>query len=255
MTEIASTMIKIDVPQQTVSTFSSRCLTRCVSAAKGTAQCIKRLGLGMAMGVPSAGLNLASVFIARQLGVISNPGVLDEMKEASQTSNIFQLDFDALENSTCPLQELSEQFNESLYSIVNGLEISPLMIKVFIGSVICVYPAISEELIFRGLIQDVLLKRIPSWVLKKIHYSHENILDTKIAKAARIIFTSALFAASHLFNQGIFTDSYVQAQVVGTFALGIIFGAIKESSLGLVGSTGAHFMNNLIAISPLLFSC
>ncbi|MBM3183732.1 MAG: CPBP family intramembrane metalloprotease [Chlamydiae bacterium] len=103
--------------------------------------------------------------------------------------------------------------------------------------------------------QDVLLKRLPKWALKKIAPGKEAALDSRIAKVARVVLTAALFSAFHLVNQGVLSDAYVKAQLIGTFVLGLGFGAIKESKAGLLGSIGAHMANNMLASRGLLMMC
>src|SRR5262249_16943381 len=81
---------------------------------------------------------------------------------------------------------------------------------------------IIEEMVFRGLIQEVLLKRIPKYVIKKISPGKEIALDSTIAKATRIALTAALFSACHLANIGSMPN--VSAQLVATFVAGIGLG-------------------------------
>ena len=52
-----------------------------------------------------------------------------------------------------------------------------------------------------------------------------------------------------------FPDTYVSLQLVATFVGGIGLGILKESNAGLLGAIGAHVTNNMIAISPSLWSC
>lgn len=106
---------------------------------------------------------------------------------------------------------------------------------------------IFEELLCRGLLQDVLLTRLPKYILKKISPGSETILDSTIAKIARILFTSTAFSLLHLSNHGTFPDSVVSHQLVSGFTIGIALGIIKEN-IGLVGAIGTHIAHNSVAM-------
>ena len=108
-------------------------------------------------------------------------------------------------------------------------------------------PAVVEELIFRGVIQDLLLKKLVHKVIKRVAPAHANIIDSKIYTVCRIAITSVLFSSIHLGNMGSLPDDYVYSQVIGSFIMGLWFGAIKER-WGLAGSIAAHAMQNLTAI-------
>jgi hypothetical protein len=102
-------------------------------------------------------------------------------------------------------------------------------------------PAI-EEILFRGLIQDVLLNRIPKKILKRLAPQKTWILDSRVTQIARIVLVSALFAALHLMNKGISNH-----RLVLHFTQGLAWGTIKESKLGLTGAIAAHMTNNAVA--------
>jgi membrane protease YdiL (CAAX protease family) len=115
---------------------------------------------------------------------------------------------------------------------------------------------ISEELFFRGLFQDVLLKRIPSFFMRQIAPGKETILDTKIAKAARVLLTAAAFSYAHIGNESLATLDSTGIQLFSTFVLGIGFSALKESKAGMPGAIGAHFINNFLVVIPdLIMTC
>ena len=239
--------------QQKPSTFPSKVRDGCISMAKGTVQCVKRLGLGMVAGAVGMPLfNIAPIYLAQKTGLI--PEMTNQILSKTLRVN------DKLFNNTCLIEKPISKFPYPTCPLRVAcrdlnLPITPSQIKITNLVALGVIPAVGEELLFRGLIQDVLLKRLPAWMLKKISPGQEKMIDTKIAKIGRIILTSALFSAWHLQNRGILPDAYVKSQLVGTFTLGILLGMIKESNLGLLGSMGAHFANNTIAISPILLGC
>lgn len=106
---------------------------------------------------------------------------------------------------------------------------------------------IKAEILFRGLIQGLLLRHIPRAIITKIAPGKEGLVDTKIAKIARIVFTSALFAAMHGSDGSTLSDDYVKMKIGATFCMGLIFGAINESKVGLFGSISAHIGQNVRA--------
>ncbi len=114
---------------------------------------------------------------------------------------------------------------------------------------------IAEEIFFRFGVQEVLLKRIPQKILEFISPSRVSILDSRIAKFARIGITAGAFAFAHLANQGVFHESYVESQLMSAFMGGIVYGYIKESRLGLLGAIVAHAAGNALPAIGLSFSC
>lgn len=110
----------------------------------------------------------------------------------------------------------------------------------FNGAVVLI-PAF-EELIFRYLLQEQLLKTIPVQILNKVAPEYASAINTKTAKAARIAISSALFAIAHIGPKPL--DSLVW--VLPKFALGCILGAIQESTGNTFYSLGWHMGNNLI---------
>lgn len=106
---------------------------------------------------------------------------------------------------------------------------------------------IVEELLFRHIIQEVSLEQLPKKILKEMMPGKETVLDSKVAAAARVVLTSALFISIHLLNRGIFPDSYCNAQLVDSFIGGIAYGVLKESKIGLLGSVVAHISSNILA--------
>ena len=106
---------------------------------------------------------------------------------------------------------------------------------------------IKEEFHYRFLVQDILMKRILETALTHAFGKKgESLAESKISQAARILLTSAIFAAAHLSNQKIFGKTYAKFQACDAFIGGILLGVLKESSLGLMGSIGLHMANNAV---------
>lgn len=162
------------------------------------------------------------------------------------------LDIEAISAAECYLTEYLNQ-------ITSHLNLNSGTITLFNLKLVSAHPlmraALYEELLYRFFIQDICLYRVPRDLIKEIAPGKETILDTKIAKAARVLLTAAYFSYSHWSNVGTFPFWYVQAQVVATFVLGIGFGALKESKVGILGSIGAHMINNALSISTILMAC
>lgn len=176
--------------------------------AYGTANCVKRFGLGIAAG---SIIRLMSDEVA----YLAHGMVIPKSKDVCYYS----------------IQAKISSINKILFG-------SPI-----------------EEIFFRGLMQDVLLTRIPKYVIKNIVPGREIALDSSVAKTARIVLTAAAFSTCHLLNQGLFPDSALINQLTLTFVSGICFGIIKESKMGMLGSVGAHMSINFFAVPLELWSC
>jgi membrane protease YdiL (CAAX protease family) len=107
--------------------------------------------------------------------------------------------------------------------------------------------AVAEELLFRFFIQDFILKNCLGKMIRLVSPSHLSLLDGKIGKVFRIVFTSIPFGIAHLIGTDYRKVFWVQA--FSAFIVGIPYGLIKESSLGLAGSVGTHVMNNALSIA------
>jgi hypothetical protein len=173
------------------------------------------------------------------------------------------LDIEAISEAECYLTEFLNQITPILRALppllLRALNINLDSLSVFNFKLEAVYPlmkaAINEELLYRFFMQDICLYRVPRDLIKEIAPGKEKIWDTKIVTAARVLLTAAYFSYAHLSNVEIFSSWYVQAQVVATFVLGIGYGALKESKVGILGPIGAHMINNALSIKPILMAC
>jgi hypothetical protein len=165
------------------------------------------------------------------------PGLTREAINKMTNSN-------AILNADCPYQEYLNQAN-----LLSGENNTPESIARINFLQFIVIPAVAEELIFRGLLQDVILKRLVGKVVQKIAPSHAGLVDSKIYTAIRIALTTYAFMSIHEANRAIMPDSYVDMQLISTIVMGIGFGILKEAK-GLSWSIGAHAINNLSASLP-----
>lgn len=226
----------------------------CTRLAYGTANCVKRFGLGVAAAGIITPLTTGTYYLAQLGGLL--PEVTRENTIRGTITNLqnmgLKFNIESLLNATCYVEEYTKQYNSNVPFYMHQ---TPLSMKVINSANVGVIAPLLEEVLFRGLMQDVLLTRIPKFIVKKIAPGRETALDSSVAKAARITLTAAAFSAFHLQNQGLFADSYVTMQLVAAFAMGIGFGMLKESKAGLLGSVGAHMANNFAAIAPMLWNC
>lgn len=227
----------------------------CTRLPSGTANCVKCFGLGVAAAGIEIPISWGASYLAGKVGLIQQVGdraSFIKEQAANMAKHGYKIDGDVIENATCKMQALVDQINsnipgEEAHTSVFGLKAAKV-------GMIGVYGPIIEELLFRGLIQDVLLTRIPKYVIKKIAPGKETALDTRVAQATRITLAAALFSAAHLTNSDM-PDSYVSMQLVATFVGGIALGILKESKAGLLGAMGCHIGGNMIAITPDLWIC
>lgn len=229
----------------------------CVRMAYRTANVVKRFGIGVAAACIVTPISLGSIFLAQKMELIQGTGDrLSLLKEgAAKLADLgIYLDTEALANPICPMEEYAKQWNRTFRNSPE-LQLTVFGLKASLFAFVVLAAPLCEEVIFRGLIQDVLLKRIPKYFVKKIAPGKETSLDSNISKVVRITLTAALFSAAHLSNSKIAADSYVSMNLIATFVLGIGCGVLKETKAGLLGAVGAHMNNNIFAISSTLWSC
>ncbi|MDP1836370.1 MAG: CPBP family intramembrane metalloprotease [Chlamydiales bacterium] len=227
----------------------------CVRMAYGVGNIVKKFGLGVAATIIKSSPAFIGDSIIEKLGL----GRVELIPTAPIANWVAMVGGNGLNgivesaNAICPVKEFVRQSN--LYQDIPVFQRSVPLLKAALLEGIGINAPIIEEVIFRGLIQDVFLTRVPKYIAKKIAPGTETALDSNIAKVARIVLTAVLFSAIHIPNYGALPSSYVDMQLASTFVLGIVLGALKESRAGLLGAMGAHITNNIIAISPILLSC
>lgn len=108
--------------------------------------------------------------------------------------------------------------------------------------------AVKHELLYRGLIQEVLFTKIPETL------GYKEKLNTSSAKILRVVLTTAIFAASK--HTLLDTESpIIKAEFVVLLIHEVILGGIKESNLGLSGSVGAHLLSSLGKVGAIYYEC
>jgi membrane protease YdiL (CAAX protease family) len=128
-----------------------------------------------------------------------------------------------------PMAKLLKFFPENAHSFLNTTVIAP----------------ISEEILFRGIIQEILLKRAPVALLQKINPRAANWLESNInAKIGRVALSTLIFALAHLSTH----NCAMSNRAIGVIGLGALLGIlveIKGLKQGLTASIYAHALNNL----------
>lgn len=242
--------LRVQIIQDQPSSFCSRITNSLVN-------CAKKVGLGITVAGALTPISTSLAFLGQKAGLIQETRDRSfELQEAVDNLAKMGLNFDgkALANAACPIKEHVKQWNRLFHNIPEFQQ-TVFSVKASMFATAGVALPLLEEIAFRGLIQDLLLKRFPKYVVNKVAPGKETCVDSNIAKAARIALTAAAFSTYHLTNKGFFTDSYISMQLVATFGLGIGLGVIKESKSGLQGAIGAHMANNVMAMLPTLMSC
>jgi len=112
---------------------------------------------------------------------------------------------------------------------------------------------IGEELLFRGVVQDLLLKRALGRVIQMVSPHSASWVDRTAGKIFRITLAAALFGGTHLI--GTECGAAIQYQAFTATALGFLLGTIKESQWGLAGAIGSHMLINAIAMAGIYAQC
>lgn len=163
--------------------------------------------------------------------------------KAEGTSIPNNLSADSILWVDCPKKEYLKQVG-----IVFQKEYTPFQLKCESLYLNLLMPA-AEEVFFRGLIQDVILKRLAAKVVKKNFPNYASMLDSKIYTVIRILLTSLYFSYAHRDNHLVYADRFVDQQLIATLVQGVGFGILKESH-GLAASLGAHAINNFVWTIP-----
>lgn len=190
-------------------------------------------------------------FLAMKLGFLkelTRENSISGLIENLRKSGFDKFDTEALLKAPAYLTEYARQYNTHFPSNPD-LHLTVLSLKLSALWSCCIVAPLLEEGVFRGLIQGKIL----GWIEKKCKKGFSETSRVHfIGAALRIGIAAILFSIVHLSNSGVFADSYVSVQLVGSLILGIGLGIIKESSLGMWGAIGAHATYNLFVISSVI---
>lgn len=87
---------------------------------------------------------------------------------------------------------------------------------------------IVEELMFRVGLQEIILKKIPQAILTRLAPSHVGLVNTKIAKVARVTLATIAFSLAHAMPSEMGWPNCSTARLVNTFVFGLLIGGIQE---------------------------
>lgn len=94
---------------------------------------------------------------------------------------------------------------------------------------------ISEEFVFRGILQQGILREVPKFALKKLAPDHVESVDHVLSRIARITITAFLFALAHAAAFGA-SNGLLLPQFVG----GLIFSTLTESNFSIAKLMCVH---------------
>lgn len=113
----------------------------------------------------------------------------------------------------------------------------------------------TEEFLFRSLTQHLFLKSLPVYATNKVSSRFASWIEqATAAKVARVVLSSALFSAFHSLNTH-FSPGELALQYCNTFGLGLVAGALQETTGRVWASIGLHSMFNLARIPSKLKNC
>jgi hypothetical protein len=87
-----------------------------------------------------------------------------------------------------------------------------------------------EESLFRFGLQEMLLKQLPKAIIKRIAPSKLSSVDSKAARAARVLITTTAFSLAHAMHPGYGWPNCSLARLIHTFAFGLIISTIQETT-------------------------
>lgn len=114
----------------------------------------------------------------------------------------------------------------------------------------------TEEIHYRLIIQELLLKQLPKKLISHVSPKHADLVDSKVAKYARVFLSSLIFAlphyicpenAMHMLGVKDKTIACVLSnRVINAFGGGLILGALQETTGSLEYPLIAHMLHNFI---------
>lgn len=137
-------------------------------------------------------------------------------------------------------------FNPTFTNCKNVTPIEMLLDNRWLIEPVVVKAPIFHEVLFRGLLQDVILKQGVKKAVALVSPKHAELVDSKVYTAARILITSALYSFYREVN-------YRSNLAIANFLYGLGFGILKEK-YGLASAVGAHMLNAFVLTAGDLFS-
>lgn len=214
---------------------------------------LDRVAYGMCAAVPSFVLTHS----LRAVGYLS---------EKCKLSNVFYKTL--LSNfEDAKSQELMARINSSICpykTMGHAVQTNGLHPATFVKSValsVLTTGSLIETLLFRCVLQELLLRQLPAKILQKVKPGSETLVDCPTAKVARVLISSAIcFALTRRFMQPstrlALQSSSCEKTYQASFAINtLVSSVLKETPLGLVGSMAHSLAYTAISMPNVLFDC
>jgi len=104
---------------------------------------------------------------------------------------------------------------------------------------------ILEELIFGFCLQEMILKIAPKTILNRFLPAHMGIVDSRIAKMARMALRAAAFSLAHANSPKFGWPDCSMVKLINTFVLGLICGGVQEATGSNLMAMSFHIGFNL----------
>lgn len=213
-----------------------------------------RVAIGMGAVLPTVILTSS----ARMLGHFSEKCNMNEFFYKYFVDNLKGTNgeniTDKVIKAICPYKTLAHSANTS-YGMRTATMAKAGALSIFTGG--CVV----EDLLFRGIIQELLLRKVPALILKKIKPGSETLVDCPTAKIARALLSTAIcYGVSRRYMQPITrraleasscSESYRVSFLMDT----LVSSVLKETPLGFLGSMAHHLSYAALRMPNVLFDC
>lgn len=106
-----------------------------------------------------------------------------------------------------------------------------------------------EEIQYRFLCQEFLLRRVPKMILNKLAPQSTHLVDAKLTKLARIALIAGLFALDHLSQVAVEEGDCLESNlsVFNRLGMGLLWGYLAEKTGGIAQSFLFHGIHNFLA--------
>ena len=133
---------------------------------------------------------------------------------------------------------------------MSSVQALPAMINRTVDYVVIQAP-IFEETLFRYGLQELLLRELPKVTLKKFAPSYVDVVDSKVAKVARVGVSALAFCLMHAVRpeETSVTLFCSTARLTGVLALGILAGGVQEVTESTLLSILFHSGWNIVSLS------
>jgi len=157
-------------------------------------------------------------------------------------------------NALCPHKTLSWAVEKSK-NIRTATHAKALALSVLTAQTVL------SDLIFEGVVQELVLRRLPKAILKEIKPGSETVVDSTTAKILRVLLSTAIrYGTANFFmlsgdkkfmESSSCLETYRASVVIG----GLVSSLLKETSPGLIGSIGQSLTFTALTYRKVLLDC